>query len=74
MKEIDLSWSLHELTERYPELIPTLKEMGFVGVANPITRNTLGRKTTLPDGCKKQGKDLEEVLELLRELGFEVKR
>jgi hypothetical protein len=73
MKEIDLTASLHELTETYPELIPILKEMGFVGVANPVTRNTLGRMTTLPEGCKEQGKDLAEVLAALREHGIEAK-
>jgi hypothetical protein len=73
MKEIDLKASLYELTDTYPELIPILKEMGFVGVANPVTRNTLGRVTTLPEGCKKQGKDLAEVLAALRAQGFEAK-
>ncbi len=74
MKEIDLGASLYQLTDTYPELIPILKGMGFVGVANPMTRNTLGRATTLPEGCKKQGKDLAEVLALLREHGYEVKK
>jgi uncharacterized protein len=73
MKEIDLDWNLHEMTEAYPELIPILKEMGFAGVANPVTRNTLGRLTTLPEGCKRQGKDFDEVLAQLRERGYEVK-
>ena len=68
MKEIDLSKSLYEITEVYPELIGILKEMGFLGVANPIVRNTLGRATTIPKGCEKQGKDLEEVIKKLEEL------
>lgn len=74
MKEIDLSLSLYELTEAYPELIDILKEMGFFGVANPVVRNSLGRMTTLPQGCAKQGKDLAEVLEELLAHGFEVKK
>ena len=73
MKEIDLGSSLCELTEAYPELIGILKEMGFAGVANPLVRNTLGRMTTLPEGCKKQGKDLAEMIVALQEHGFEVK-
>lgn len=73
MKEIDLKASLYELTETYPELIPLLKSMGFVGVANPVTRNTLGRVTTLPEGCKRQGKELADVLATLAEHGFVVK-
>ena len=72
MKKIDLSKSLYDLTDEYPELIPILKEMGFLGVANPVTRNTLGRMTTLPQGCEKQGKDLQEVIEVLEKEGYTV--
>ncbi len=72
MKKIDLSKSLYDLTEEYHELIPILKEMGFLGVANPVTRNTLGRMTTLPQGCEKQGKDLQEMIGGLEEAGFTV--
>ncbi len=73
MKEIDLSKSIYELTEQYPDLIEILKEMGFLGVKNPITRQTLGRVTTIPQGCRKMDKDLDEVIKILREKGFENK-
>ncbi len=73
MKEIDLTKSVYQLTEEYPELIPILKEMGFFGVINPVVRNTLGRATTIPGGCEKQGKDLARVIEQLKEKGFAVK-
>lgn len=73
MKEIDLKKSVYELTETYPELIGILKELGFLGVANPVARNTLGRLTTISQGCEKQKRDLNEVLKRLREEGFEVK-
>jgi len=72
MKEIDLKKSVYELTEAYPELIDILKEMGFLGVANPLVRKTLGRMTTIPAGCEKQGKNLQEVLERLEGLGFKI--
>ena len=72
MKEIDLNKSVYELTEAYPELIPILKELGFLGVSNAVVRNTIGRVTTIPQGCEKQGKDLEEVLHKLAEYGFKV--
>ncbi len=72
IKEIDLGKSVYELTEMYPELIPLLKEQGFLGVANPIARNTLGRVTTIPEGCQKQGKDLQIVIEVLKEAGFDI--
>ena len=73
LKLIDLKKNVYELTETYPELIEILKEMGFLGVANPIARKTLGKVTTIPQGCKKQGKDLNEVIKKLKELGFKVK-
>ena len=74
MKELDFSKSVYDLTESYPELIPLLKEMGFLGVVNPILRKTLGRATTIPKGCEKQGKSLDEVVEKLKEKGFTVKQ
>ena len=73
LKLIDLKKNVYELTEAYPELIEVLKEMGFLGVANPIARKILGKVTTIPQGCKKQGKDLDEVIKKLEELGFKVK-
>jgi hypothetical protein len=71
MKKIDLKKSVYELTEEYPELIKILKEMGFLGVINPIVRKTLGKKTTLIEGAKKQGKNIGDVIKRLKEEGFE---
>ncbi len=73
LKHIDLKKNVYELTETYPELIEILKGMGFLGVANPIARKTLGKVITIPQGCKRQGKDFNEVIKKLKELGFKVK-
>lgn len=70
MKELDLNKSVFELTEAYPELIPILKDLGFFGVANVVVRKTLGRVTTIPQGCQKQGQDLAEVVKQLEEGGI----
>ena len=72
MKKIDPNKSIYELTEEFPELIEILKDMGFIGVINPIIRKTMGRKTTLLEGIKKQGKDSEEVFNKLRDKDFEI--
>ena len=66
MKELDLKKSVYELTE-------ILGELGFLGVIKPVVRQTLGRLTTIPQGCEKQGKDLNEVIKLLEAKGFTVK-
>lgn len=73
MKEIDLKKTVYELTETYPELIEILKELGFIGVVNLVVKKTLGRMTTITQGCKKQGKNLNEVIKVLEEKGFKVK-
>jgi len=72
MKVIDGNKSVYELTSQYPELIEILAGLGFPGVKNPLVRNTLGRTTTLRDGCKKQQKDIQQVKKVLEEKGFKV--
>ncbi len=72
MKKINPNTSIYELTKEFPELIEILKDMGFIGVINPIIRKTMGRKTTLLEGIKKQGKDSEEVFNKLRDKDFEI--
>jgi hypothetical protein len=73
LKNIDLKKNVYELTETYPELIDILKQMGFSGVANPLARRTVGKLTTIPQGCKKLGINLDDAVKKLKELGFEVK-
>jgi hypothetical protein len=72
-KDIDLKKNVYELTETYPELIDVLKKMGFLGVANPLARRTVGKLTTIPQGPKELGLDLDDAAKKLKELGFEVK-
>jgi hypothetical protein len=73
MKEIDLDKTLFQLTEQYPELVSILGDFGFLGVKIPIIRKTLGKKTTLREGCKKQGKNVDDVRAMLEEKGFTVR-
>ncbi len=72
MKKIDLTRSLYDLTGEYPELTGILKDLGFLGVGNFAMRNTVGRVTTIPQGCVKLGKDITGVIAVLREKGFVV--
>ncbi len=72
MREIDLDKTLFQLTEQYPELIEILGDFGFMGVKNPVIRKTLGKKTTLREGCRKQGKSVDDIRSMLEEMGFTV--
>lgn len=71
-KEIDLDRTVYELTEQYPELSGIMKDIGFLGIANPVMLNTMGRIMTIPKGCEKMGIDLNEVKKVLHEKGFEI--
>lgn len=73
MKTIDLRKSLFELTEEYPDLIEILVELGFLGVADPSLRRTHGRMMTIPMGCERHGMNLEDVVNKLKEKGYDSK-
>ena len=70
MKQIDPKQTIFQITSQHSEMIEILTELGFLGVKNPILRKTLGKKTSLIEGCKRQGKDIEEVRKKLKERGF----
>lgn len=72
-KVIDLEKTVYDLIEQHPELTGIMKDIGFLGIANPVMRNTMGRVMTIPKGCEKMGIDLNEVKKTLREKGFEIK-
>jgi len=74
VKRIDIDKTLYELTVQYPELVDLLAVIGFMGVKNPIIRKTLGKKTTLREGCKKQKKNLDDVVKMLEGNGYTVLR
>ena len=70
MKQIDLHLTIFESTSQHSEMIEILTELGFPGVKIPIVRKTLGKKTSLLEGCKRQGKSIDEVRKKLKERGF----
>ncbi|AFQ45079.1 DUF438 domain-containing protein [Desulfosporosinus meridiei] len=67
---LDLTRSLYDLTEDYPELIPILHEMGLEGATNSILRKTVGRKLPVAEGLKRHGISLEEAKRKLEAKGF----
>lgn len=72
MKHIDLTKSIFALTEEYPELIDILKNQGFLGLTNTVMRNTVGRATTIPQGCAKLNINIDGIVSLLTEKGFTI--
>lgn len=72
-KNVDLDKTLYDLTTEYPELIDILFDIGFMGVKNPVMRESHGRQMTVRTGCGHLGIDLGEVAAALRAKGFTVK-
>lgn len=72
-KNVDLDKTLYDLTTEYPELIDILFDIGFMGVKNPVMRESHGKQMTVRTGCGHLGIDLGEVAAALRAKGFTVK-
>ncbi len=71
-RTINLQRSVHDLCTEYPELIEFMKDAGFPDIVKPGMLATAGRFMTLPKGAKMKGIELEQLVEKLRALGFEV--
>ena len=71
-RKLDLSKTVYELIQEYPELKDIMIETGFKDLANPKVRKTVGRVMTIPKGCAVKGIDVPMVLSKLGENGFEL--
>ncbi|MDF2486163.1 MAG: hypothetical protein K0R46_2331 [Herbinix sp.] len=72
-KQIDLSKSVYELCNQYPELPQILSEIGFTDIIRPGMLASVGRFMTIPKGATGKKIDLEKIKISLREHGFEIK-
>ena len=52
---IDVSIPVAEVVDKHPEVLEILVELGFKPLANPLMRNTVGRKVSLKQGSKLEG-------------------
>ncbi len=66
-KSLDLSKSVYELLQQYPELKETMIEIGFKDLSNPTKLNTIGRIMTIPKGCLVKGFEIPVVLKQLED-------
>ena len=57
---------------QHPEVLDLLVELGFKPLANPIMRNTVGRKVSLKQGSKLEGTPMEKIVRTLEANGYEV--
>ena len=69
---IDVTVPVAEVVDKHPEVLDILVDLGFKPLANPIMRNTLGRKTSLKMGSKLAGIKIEVIEATLEANGYEV--
>jgi N-dimethylarginine dimethylaminohydrolase len=72
-KIIDLNQSIYELTNKHPEIITVLSELGFTDISKPGMLNTAGRFMTLQKGAALKKISMEHIIKTLTEKGYQVR-
>ena len=70
--KIDVSIPVAQVIDQHPEVLDLLVELGFKPLANPIMRNTVGRKVSLKQGSKLEGTPMDKIVRTLEANGYEV--
>lgn len=71
-KTIDLAKTVYEICKEDPEVVNTMKELGFANIATPGMFNTAGRFMTIPKGAEMKHISLDEVKEVFRRKGYKI--
>ena len=69
---IDVSIPVAQVIDQHPEVLDLLVKLGFKPLANPIMRNTVGRKVSLKQASKLEGTPMEKIVRTLEANGYEV--
>ena len=72
-KLISLTDSIHNIVKKYEEVITIMEILGFEGMANKNTINTVGRIMTLSKGAKFKNIDVKIIKDEFEKHGFIVK-
>ena len=71
-KMFDLSQTIYQIHEQYPEIRDIMVELGFQDIAKPGMLQTAGRFMTLPKGAAMKKIDLDVIRQTLKDKGFQV--
>lgn len=67
---INLSKSVYEVCEEYPDVIEIMKELGFESITSPGMLNTAGRFMTIPKGASMKNIPMDRIREAFNNKGF----
>ena len=71
-RKLDLSKSVFELTQEYPELIDIMAGLGFTEITKKPVLHSVGKIMTIPKGAKMKGISMMDVVMTLMAKGFEL--
>lgn len=71
-KTLDLTKSVHDLVQEYPEVSQIMFDLGFTDIVKPLALHTAGRVMTIPKGAAVKGIDLQTIVQAFEAQGFEV--
>jgi len=71
-KILDMSKTVFELANEYPEIKDILKNLGFESITNPVLLKTAGKVMTVPKAAKMKNIEFSAILDRFRENGFTV--
>ena len=69
-KVVDLTMTVYDISQVYPEIIDILKELGFKDIVKPGMLQTAGRFMTIPKGAAMKNISLEHIKLVLGEKGY----
>ena len=72
-KVISLTDSIYNLVKKYSEVIEIMEDLGFEGMTNKKTINTVGRIMTLEKGAKFKNIDIKIIKDEFENHNFIVK-
>lgn len=72
MKKVNLSKSVYELVQEYPEIIDIMAGLGFSQIKKKAVLNSLGKIITIPKGAGIKNISMADIVAALYKNGFEI--
>jgi len=70
IKTIDLSKTVYEICNDFPEVVTIMREAGFESITNPAVLKTAGRIMTIPKGAAMKNISMEKVRQIFTLKGY----
>jgi len=72
MKTLNLNQTVYSATQKYPELIKVIVDLGYPQIRNNFVRNSLGKRFTINQAIGKSHYGREYIFNMLTSKGFSI--